>query len=564
MSKVSKKKLLSPTVQHPAARWAFVLVLCAALGIVASYYWRVFYGLDARGLAPLAVTGFCVGLSILAGTAALLLRRVKDFAKRGAACILLCGILFAFANPPMQTPDETDHYLRTYAISMGHFDFDAERGYPEDVNELVAAFPGAWVNAHTSAGVGTDPDTHAEQAYNTAGYALKQYGKDGRVESIWDSFTQYHNWESRDSAADSVTEPISFLILPFLPGALGMALARLLGFGALGCLYGGRLANLLAYAALCYAALRTAHKCKPAFLCIMLLPMSLYMGASLSYDATLLGCYYVMLALLTRAEWDDRTALWYALACVFANGTKPYINLLWVVLPFVVRRSEWKVRFSRALYAVLTAAGALALTFGVEQYGTLLRHNYGAIARQGGTTVNGGAQLLFVLKNPLRYIAVLLGTLYENDGFIGQLGLFGWKDMPVAFISLTAPLVLLAAAAIGLVGSILASLLAREDPPHRLAVGVRSRLRRGRDDGHVYYLHPRGHGAHRRPADAVFPAGVAAGGAGCCRAGPPCACPALDRRKGRRHQRPPVRVVCVCRGSALVPALLCGAGVYDL
>ena len=90
-----------------------------------------------------------------------------------------------------------------------------------------------------------------------------------------------------------------------------------------------------------------------------------------------------MLALLTRAEWDDRTALWYALACVFANGTKPYINLLWVVLPFVVRRSEWKVRFSRAVYAVLTAAGALALTFGVEQYGTLLRHNYGAIARHG-------------------------------------------------------------------------------------------------------------------------------------------------------------------------------------
>ena len=163
MSKVSKKKLLSPTVQHPAARWAFVLVLCAALGIVASYYWRVFYGLDARGLAPLAVTGFCVGLAVLAGAAALLLRRVKDFAKRGTACILLCGTLFVFANPPMQTPDETDHYLRTYAISMGHFDFDAARGYPEDVNELVAAFPGAWVNAHTSAGVGTDPDTHAEQ-----------------------------------------------------------------------------------------------------------------------------------------------------------------------------------------------------------------------------------------------------------------------------------------------------------------------------------------------------------------------------------------------------------------
>ena len=446
MSNVSKKKLSLPTVQQPAARWAFVLAVCASLGVVVSYYWRVFYGLDARGVSAAGVTALCVGLAVLAGAAALALRRVRDFAKKGAACILLCGVLFAFANPPMQTPDETDHYLRTYAISMGRFDFDAQRGYPEDVDELVAAFPGAWVNAHTSAGLGTDPDTHAEQPFNSAGYALKQYGKDGRVESIRDSFEQYFNYLYRDSVPQRVTEPVSFLILPFLPGALGMALARLFGLGALGCLYGGRLVNLLAYTALCYAALRSAHKCRPAFLCIMLMPMSLYMGASLSYDATLLGCYYVMLALLTRDEWNDKTALFYALACVFANGTKPYINLLWVVLPFVVRRSEWKVRFSRAVYAVLTAAGALALTLGVEQYGTLLRHNYGAIARQGGTTVNGGAQLLFVLKNPLRYIAVLLGTLYENDGFLGQLGLFGWKDMPIAFISITAPPVLLAAA----------------------------------------------------------------------------------------------------------------------
>ena len=388
----------------------------------------------------------CAELAVLAGAAALALRQVRDFAKKGAACILLCGVLFAFANPPMQTPDETDHYLRTYAISMGRFDFDAQRGYPEDVDELVAAFPGAWVNAHTSAGLGTDPDTHAEQPFNSAGYALKQYGKDGRVESIRDSFEQYLTWLYRDSVPQRVTEPVSFLILPFLPGALGMALARLFGLGALGCLYGGRLVNLLAHTALCYAALRSAHKCRPAFLCIMLMPMSLYMGASLSYDATLLGCYYLMLALLTWDEWNDKTALFYALACVFANGTKPYINLLWVVLPLILRKSEWKVRFSRAVYAVLTAAGALALTLGVEQYGTLLRHNYGAIARQGGTTVNGGAQLLFVLKNPLRYIAVLLGTLYENDGFLGQLGLFGWKDMPIAFISITAPPVLLAAA----------------------------------------------------------------------------------------------------------------------
>mgnify|MGYP002234190427 CR=1 FL=1 len=95
---------------------------------------------------------------------------------------------------------------------MGRFDFDAQRGYPEDVDELVAAFPGAWVNAHTSAGLGTDPDTHAEQPFNSAGYALKQYGKDGRVESIRDSFEQYLTWLYRDSVPQRVTEPVSFLM----------------------------------------------------------------------------------------------------------------------------------------------------------------------------------------------------------------------------------------------------------------------------------------------------------------------------------------------------------------
>ena len=39
----------APTVWPRAARWAFVLAVCALLGVVFSYYWRVFYGLDARG-----------------------------------------------------------------------------------------------------------------------------------------------------------------------------------------------------------------------------------------------------------------------------------------------------------------------------------------------------------------------------------------------------------------------------------------------------------------------------------------------------------------------------------
>ena len=84
MSNVSKKKLSLPTVQQPAARWAFVLAVCASLGVVVSYYWRVFYGLDARAKITLSTpdvfawTLVIVLLSAaLSAAAAALLRTAK-------------------------------------------------------------------------------------------------------------------------------------------------------------------------------------------------------------------------------------------------------------------------------------------------------------------------------------------------------------------------------------------------------------------------------------------------------------------------------------------------------
>ena len=100
-------------------------------------------------------------------------------------------------------------------------------------------------------------------SYSSQGYALKQRGEEGRVESVADSFAAYFAANAADTAAPVVHEPIVVMILPFLPQALGIALARLLGFGALGCLYAARLANLAVYAGLCYAALRGCRRYQP-------------------------------------------------------------------------------------------------------------------------------------------------------------------------------------------------------------------------------------------------------------------------------------------------------------
>ncbi len=417
------------------------------VGIV--YYWRVFYSFDRLPALPLtlAACGITTALTLLVwlGT-----RFIKAYEARAALCILVCGVLFCFADPPFQTPDETLHYLRSYSISQGHFDFDYQRTYPQDVARLLEAFPGAWVTAHTSQGMGHDVNGQPA-AYSTRGHALKQKGEDGRVESIADSFSQYFAADRQDTKLPPVHEPIAVMVLPFLPQAAGMALARLLGLGALGCLYGARLANLAVYTLLCWLALKNCRRYQPVFLAVMLLPLSLFMAASVSYDAALLGFYYLVASYYCKDEITDRDVGIFLFAFVMMNSAKPYLNLLWLALPLILPRRAWKTRWKK--WQVFTAGLVLALgmTFFVTWYGNAFRFHYPDTAFDrmlGESVVDQMGQLRFVLSNPLRYLAVMVGTLYENGLFLGQLGTFGWLDLPIPLLDLFSPAVLVFAAAL--------------------------------------------------------------------------------------------------------------------
>ena len=436
--------------------WLAGLAAACAAGVVLAYYWRVFYYLDARGFSPLLVTGgVCAFAAAIYLLVSAVCRFIKDFDRRAALCILLCGGLFVFSNPPLQTPDEQSHYLRAFAVSMGRFDFDAARGYPESVDRLIAAFPGAWVNAHTSAGVRGDADASEEDAaaaqnsapiqqqgqntypvqpgyevYDSAGFALKQYGENGTVSGVADGFAQY----AAGAAAPAVTEPLLLSILQYLPAAMFMAAARLVGLQALGCLYAGRLANLLVYTLLCYFALKGCRRYKPVLLAAMLLPISLYMAGSLNYDAILLGCYYFAASYYCRDKLADRDLAGYAVVFWIMNTIKPWINLLWLALPLVLPKTAWKSRMKKWQFAVLCVLPALLMTRLVSWYGATFIANYGEIGRML-PDVDQIPQLKFILSNPLRYIAVMLGTLYENSFFVGQLGVFGAMDLPIEAVN---------------------------------------------------------------------------------------------------------------------------------
>lgn len=408
------------------------------------YYWRVFYGYTGSALK---LTAFCCAAATAVYAAVLLtLRFTKTFPTRVAAAIAVCGIVFCFANPPLQAPDESVHYLRSYSISKGWLNFDYERTYPNDVTALLKAFPGAWTNGNTSYWVEVDDKTgEISKIGSSANFPIKQTA-DGMV-AISQQFAKYN--ELKQTQLESVTEPVMFQILPFLPQAFGMLIARIVGLQALGCLYLGRLANLAVYTVLCWLALRNCKRYQTIFAAMMLLPLSLYLAASLSYDSLLLGLYYMTASYYCTDEIRKKDVVVFLISFVLMNAVKPWISLLWLLLPLVLPKKAWKVRLKKWHLAAAGVAGAVGMTLFVEWYGNAMRLNYPEIGRMlGSDVVNGGQQLAFVLQNIPRTISVFLGTLYENTLYFGQLGVFGALDLEIPMVQLISVIMLFLATAL--------------------------------------------------------------------------------------------------------------------
>lgn len=420
--------------QRPAVRLVGLWALLAALAVFCVYYWRVFYSFDR--LSPLLLTALAVGVvSVLYGVALGIWRFVPGLAARAALLLAAAGVCFCFASPPLQVPDESEHFLRAYAVSMGRFDFDAARGYPAEVDLLVECFPGAYTNGNNGAPI--------KQYYQLADPDDPDSTKlpQGPLHSIADCFARWHEGlatlQTQPADADwpARQEPLVVLLLPYLHQALAMALTRAAGGTALACLYAGRLANLAAYAALAYFALRGLRRWQGPLLAVLFLPLSLYMAASCNYDALLLGLYALAFSLLLREKFGRRQLIAYIACVAVMNTIKPWINLLWLFGLLFCDKKRRDTRLHPAAAVGVAAGATLAATALVTWYGRSFRLHYGEVGRMLGSTVDPLQQLLFVLHNPLRTAAVLWGTLYENTFFLPGLGLFGALDTPAPAVA---------------------------------------------------------------------------------------------------------------------------------
>ena len=313
---------------------------------------------------------------------------------------LAWGLLQVFIVPPLQVPDEGDHWFRAWALTDGQLTAD-----PQGMLEL----PGTFANA-----VGF----YTGQISDTRVLPASLVGLPG--------FTGYEDLFNGAGSSSSVTvaSRVGFYgPVGYLPQAAGIGLGRLVGASPLVCFYLARLANLVAAVTLLFFAIRLAPFGKQLFVLIALLPMTMFELASVSCDAlTIAGAIFFSALVLWAAGHPTLgrgdVALVIAAAAVLLN-VKPGYGAL-VLLVLLLRPAQLG---GLARYVTFVAASVLVV-IGVSATTYLAT---GAAVR-AQTAAGAGHQLAFVLGQPLGFAETLWSNLQNNllAWTLQSIGVLGW------------------------------------------------------------------------------------------------------------------------------------------
>ena len=97
--------------------------------------------------------------------------------------------------------------------------------------------------------------------------------------------------------------------LLYLPGIVGITIARLANLKTIYLILFGEFCNLLAYIILVYLSIKIIPWGRGALFVAGLSPMALSLGASFSYDAVLIGLSWLFLSMVLEYAYTEKRKL---------------------------------------------------------------------------------------------------------------------------------------------------------------------------------------------------------------------------------------------------------------
>lgn len=308
------------------------------------------------------------------------------------------GIPLVFVSPPLTAPDEGRHMARIYTLAVGQLRLPAgaDSRIPRSLVTLSDGIDRLWPPLQ--------PRVQRPRRV---------------LRPLW-------NQPLRPDVQVPVRNLATYGPLAYTPQVLGFALGRAFEAPPIALVYLGRIANLLAWAFVVAAALRLTPRCGWAFAALALLPMSLFLAASLSADAPANALALLLVASVLRAGFGPGAHLSprdVGLMCLSAALFGLTKGGYWLMagLPLLIPGARF--RSPRERWAVLAAVAIAAVVPSGLWFAGAQASGY----TEAGLGADWAAQLEFVLSHPFGYAGIFATSWLETGGaylktFLGVLG----------------------------------------------------------------------------------------------------------------------------------------------
>ncbi len=330
----------------------------------------------------------------------------------------LAGLVYALLVPPFQSPDETAHFYRTAHLARGHLmatktaDLRLGGYLPKSLTEVYKPF--------------------ASLRYN---YEARTTSTD--FKTAWQIPLNAQDTTFADFPNVGYYAPFPYLFQAVVLRALMAFECRPMVL-----LYAGRLATLVVWMALVFAALWLLPFHQRTMAWLALLPSSLFLHASLTGDAVTNGlCFWLLAALLSLIFSEKKfaeTSRWLKVG-VFTSSTmivlsKPVYFPLVLLVWFVPMR-----KFSTASIFYLFAGGLCAANLALLAWwyhhagGLFIPYDDYHPQFREGVQLNAGVQphqqLAHVLSHPFGFAKTAALSYFESAPatLAHYFGKFGWE-----------------------------------------------------------------------------------------------------------------------------------------
>lgn len=322
---------------------------------------------------------------------------------------LIFGLMFVYLVPPFQSPDENSHFFKAYTLSTGDV-------YPVVMDGVYRfKLPKAIVNYAES----YNKKMGAKDfKYSYSDYYQEEYGDYSYSEKDFYTFSTASNG------------PLAH-IMPAIGIIVTKIFTHIWGNGRtspLMMLHGARVFSLIIYIFLGYLAIKKTPILKKSMFVILLLPMSLYLASSVSYDGLLfstllLAFAEIMQLMYGSGKFEKKDFVLLILMTLILLTVKTIYSLFLLLLLFVPNNkfSSKKNKF-KTLISVAIAGGLMWFIFKLPFY----------FLNDVSSNKLVADQFSFVLHNPLKTVVIILSNFWECREYLmymmmGSFGLFETK-----------------------------------------------------------------------------------------------------------------------------------------